>query len=76
MLKVGDKVQVDFESTSINKLDKEVLINIKKWDKQYNSVHKITEVYTCGLWTDKEIRRYELNGYYIFSENEINKIEE
>lgn len=74
MFKKGDIVKIDFESQSILKLDKEVLIHIKEWDNQLNGVHKITDICISGLWTNHEIKRYELDDNYMFFVDEINKI--
>jgi hypothetical protein len=75
MFEIGDKVKIDFESKSINKIDDNTLADIKKWDKEHNGIHKITDICTSGLWTDHEKKRYELDSYYMFFSNEINKID-
>lgn len=75
MFKKGDIVKIDFASDYLlNEIDKEILKDMKKWDKEYNGIHKITDIFTSGLWTDHETKRYELDSYYIFFSNEINKI--
>lgn len=74
MFKIGDIVKINFEESSIMKLDKEVLIHIKEWDKKHYNVHKITDICTSGLWTNHEIKRYELDDNYMFFTDEINKI--
>lgn len=76
MFKIGDTVKINFEASSMIKLDKEVLINIKKWDKQFYGVHKITDECTSGLWTDHATKRYELDNNYMFFTDEIYKINE
>ena len=49
MFEIGDKVKIDFESKSINKIDDNTLADIKKWDKENYGIHKITDIFTSGL---------------------------
>lgn len=75
MFKIGDEVKIDFELKSVNKINDNALADIKKWDKKCKSIHKITNIFTSGLWTEKEVQRVELDGVYVFFVNEINKTE-
>lgn len=75
MLEIGDTVKINFKVESMLVLDKDVLADIKKWNKQHNGIHKITNICSSGLWTNKEVKKYELDSDYMFFLDEINKIE-
>lgn len=74
MLNKEDIVSINFESLS--ELDKLALKDMKKWDKELNSKHKITNIYINKAYLPDKNTRYELDNEYVFYENELNKINE
>jgi hypothetical protein len=72
MFNLGDKVKIDFHKL---KVDEDVLKNIKEWDESKNGIHEITNIFYKFKYRKHEKLRIELDGEFVFYENELILVE-
>lgn len=68
MFNLGDRVKIDFDKLKVNK---DVLKPIQEWDKCKNNVHVITNIFYKFKYRKHEKLRIELDGDFVFYENEL-----
>lgn len=66
----GDKVGIKLDIVK-KKIEKENYLNIEKFDKRYNKVHIVSNIYQ--RLTNKNIieYRYELDNEFVFYKDEL-----
>lgn len=70
MINKGDIVKIDFD---VLDFPEDILDPILEFDKFYNGIHKVSNIYEKGLYNKdkKPIRRIELDGLFVFYEEEL-----
>lgn len=76
MIQKGSIVRINLNASSLKELDDNVIKDIEKWDKECNGRHLVTNIHKNKMWTKEEIIKYELDGQYVFFENELIELRE
>lgn len=72
-IKKGDIVKINLLELQKNLNDK-IFEDILKFNESYKNIHTVTNIYKKNMYTNHEVKRYELDNEYVFYENELIKI--